>query len=163
MIRCICFNRGLSEVCFVPGVGRLPNVARFQSFELDVRAGELRSHYGTMVRLPEQSLRILLLLLEHPDEVVPREEIRKKLWPNDTVVEFDHSIHTAIKKLRNAFGDSGDDPKYIETVARRGYRLMVPVERVDATPVSSPVAAVAPASATIPKLPIAIVSTTPSS
>ena len=62
--------------------------------------------------------------------MVTREEIQKKLWPNDTVVEFDHGINTAIKKLRQALGDSADEPKYIETVARRGYRLMVPVEWV---------------------------------
>src|SRR5580692_9552101 len=141
MIRCICFNRGLSEVCFVPGVGRLPNVARFQSFELDVRAGELRSHYGTMVRLPEQSLRILLLLLEHPDEVVPREEIRKKLWPNDTIVEFEHSISAAINRLRQALRDSADKPRYVETVARRGYRWMVAVEWAESSPALRPTAA----------------------
>ena len=125
----------------MPGVGRLPNVARFQSFELDVRAGELRSHEGAMVRLPEQSLRILLLLLEHPDEVVPREEIRKKLWPNDTIVEFEHSISAAINRLRQALRDSADKPKYVETVARRGYRWMVAVEWAESSPALRPTAA----------------------
>src|ERR1035438_8008609 len=69
------------------------------------------------------------MLVERSGGLVAREEIQKKLWPNDTVVEFDHSIHTAINKLRQAFGDSAENPKYIETVARRGYRLMVLVER----------------------------------
>ena len=121
-----------------------PNRLRVGAFELDLKAGELCGN-GKVRRLQEQPFQILRLLVERSGDLVTRQEIQKKLWPNDTVVEFDHSIHTAIKKLRNAFGDSGDDPKYIETVARRGYRLMVPVERVDATPVSSPVAAVAPA------------------
>jgi len=74
-------------------------VIQFGDFELDVRAGELR-RAGRRVRLQEQPLKILLLLLEHPGEVVTREQIRKRLWPNDTIVEFEHSIGTAIKKLR---------------------------------------------------------------
>jgi serine/threonine protein kinase/Tol biopolymer transport system component len=78
------------------------------------------------------------MLVERSGGLVTREEIRKKLWPNDTVVEFDHSIHSAINKLRQAFGDSAEQPKYVETVARRGYRLMVMVERVEANPASPP-------------------------
>ena len=107
------------------------NRVRVGAFEFDLRAGELRSG-DRKVRLQEQPFQILLMLVECSDGLVTREEIQKKLWPNDTVVEFDHSIHTAIKKLRQAFGDSAEDPKYIETVARRGYRLMVPVEQMDA-------------------------------
>lgn len=72
------------------------------------------------------------MLVERAGEVVTREEIRRTLWPNDTVVEFDHSINAAIKKLRQALGDSADAPSYVETVARRGYRLMVPAESVEA-------------------------------
>ena len=71
------------------------------------------------------------MLLEHAGEVVSREEIRKKLWPNDTIVEFEHSISAAMNRLRQALGDSADKPRYIETLARRGYRLLVPVEWVD--------------------------------
>jgi len=112
----------------MPGADRPPHLARFESFELDVRAGELRPPDGAPVRLPEQSLRILVLLLEHPGEVVQREEIQKKLWPNDTIVEFEHSISAAMNRLRQALGDSADKPKYVETLARRGYRWMVPVE-----------------------------------
>jgi serine/threonine protein kinase/Tol biopolymer transport system component len=98
-----------------------PNVVRFGVFELDRRARELRKN-GLSTGLPEQSIKILAMLLDQPGEVVLREEIRKQLWPNDTVVEFDHSINAAIKRLRQALGDSADNPHFIETLARRGYR-----------------------------------------
>ena len=101
----------------------------FGPFKLDLKAGELHQD-GRKIRLQEQPFQVLKMLLEHPGEVVSREEIKKKLWPNDTIVEFDHSINAAIKKLRLALGDSAEEPKYVETVARRGYRLMVPVEWV---------------------------------
>jgi len=97
--------------------------AAFGAFELDVRAGELRKH-GLKIRLQEQPFQILLMLLERPGEVVLREEIRKKLWPNDTIVEFAPSINAAIQRLRDALGDSADQPRYVETVARRGYRFI---------------------------------------
>jgi eukaryotic-like serine/threonine-protein kinase len=96
---------------------------RFAAFELDVRAGELRKH-GVKIRLQEQPFQVLLMLLERPGEVVLREEIRKKLWPNDTIVEFAPSINAAIQRLRDALGDSADQPRYVETVARRGYRFI---------------------------------------
>jgi len=123
----------------MPGMDRPPSLARFEGFELDVRAGELRPLDGAPVRLPEQSLRILLLLLEHPGEVVQREEIQKKLWPNDTIVEFEHSISAAMNRLRQALGDSADKPRFVETLARRGYRWMVPVEWVEGSPALQPV------------------------
>jgi eukaryotic-like serine/threonine-protein kinase len=110
-----------------------PNLVRFGVFELDLRARELRKN-GVSTGLPEQSIRILALLLEKPGEVVLREEIRKKLWPNDTVVEFDHSINAAMQRLRQALGDSAEAPEYIETLARRGYRWKFPVELVAAQP-----------------------------
>jgi len=97
-------------------------ILRFGDFELDVRAGELRKH-GIRIRLQDQSFQILLMLLDHPGEVVLREEIRKRLWPNNTIVEFDHSINAAIKRLRNALGESAEEPGYIETLAKRGYRF----------------------------------------
>src|SRR6516162_8909631 len=110
----------------------LPSRARFGAFELDLKAGEVCK--GTRkILLQEQPFQILLMLVKRRGGVVTREEIKKRLWPNDTVVEFDHSIQTAISKLRQALGDSADSPKYIETVARRGYRLMVPVEWVKAS------------------------------
>ena len=108
-------------------------VVCFGPWRLDLKAGELHQN-GQTIRLQEQPLRILEMLVTHPGEVISREEIRKKLWPNDTVVEFDHSINAAIKKLRLALGDSAEEPKYVETVARRGYRLMVPVEWVGERP-----------------------------
>ncbi len=104
------------------------SVVRFGVFELDLRARELRND-GLSTGLPEQAIRILALLLEKPGEVVLREQIRKTLWPNDTIVEFDHSINAAIKRLRQALRESADNPQYIETLARRGYRWMVPVQR----------------------------------
>src|ERR1700676_3538303 len=106
----------------------VPNLVRFGVFELDLRARELRKN-GLGTGLPEQSIKILALLTDKPGDVVLREEIRRKLWPNDTVVEFDHSINAAIKRLRQALDDSAENPEYIETLHRRGYRWIQPVER----------------------------------
>jgi serine/threonine protein kinase/DNA-binding winged helix-turn-helix (wHTH) protein len=101
-------------------------VVCFGPFELNLRAGELHRN-GETIRLQEQPFQVLKMLLERPGEVVSRDEIRNTLWPNDTIVEFDQSINAAIKKLRLALGDSVDSPRFIETLARRGYRLIVPV------------------------------------
>ncbi len=112
----------------------MPSRVRFGAFHLDVKAGELRANGGAdgevAVVLAEQPFRLLLMMVERDGAIVTREEIQRKFWPNDTVVEFDHSINAAIRKLRRALNDSADEPKYIATVARRGYRLMVPVEHV---------------------------------
>src|SRR3974390_2424421 len=112
-----------------------PVRVRFGAFELDLKSGELRLAATTAeaggdgrVVLSEQQFRLLVLLLEREDQIATREEIQKRFWPNDTIVEFDHSINSAIRNLRKALGDSAEEPKYIETLARRGYRLMVPVE-----------------------------------
>jgi serine/threonine protein kinase/DNA-binding winged helix-turn-helix (wHTH) protein/tetratricopeptide (TPR) repeat protein len=107
--------------------GTLQGRVRFGPFELDPRAGELHNN-GESVILQEQQLKVLLMLIERKGEIATREEIKKKLWPNDTVVEFDHGINSTIRKLRNALGDSAEKPRYIETISRRGYRLLVPVE-----------------------------------
>jgi eukaryotic-like serine/threonine-protein kinase len=106
-------------------------VARFEGFELDLRAGELRREGNPAVGLAEQPFRILEMLLERPGEVLMREEIRAALWPNGTVVEFEHSINAAINRLRQVLGDSVDAPHYIETLARRGYRWKVKVAWVE--------------------------------
>jgi eukaryotic-like serine/threonine-protein kinase len=124
---------------------RSRGLARFDGFELDLCAGELRPVDGKngrkTVRLPEQPFLILTMLLERPGQVVTREEIRKRLWPNDTVVEFEHSISAAMNRLRQALGDAAENPRFIETLARRGYRWMVPVEwSVPAPEVAAPVA-----------------------
>lgn len=100
---------------------------RFGPFELDVRSAELRKG-GTRVRLPDQPFQILLMLLERPGDLISREEIRNRLWPGTTVVEFDHSINAAVKRLRNALCDSAGEPRYIETLPRRGYRFIGQVE-----------------------------------
>ena len=97
-------------------------LVRFEDFELDVRTGELRKQDGQVLRLSEQPLRILIALLERPGELVLREDLRKRLWPNDTIVEFEHSISAAVNRLRQALGDPADNPHFIETLARRGYR-----------------------------------------
>jgi len=107
-----------------------PLIIRFATFELDLRARELRNG-GRSTGLPEQSITVLAMLLERPGELVLREEIRSKLWPNDTVVEFDHSINTAIGRLRLALGDAAENPQYIETLPRRGYRWIGPVESLE--------------------------------
>jgi DNA-binding winged helix-turn-helix (wHTH) protein len=102
-------------------------VARFGVFELDLSAGELRKG-GVRLRLQEQPFQVLALLLERAGAVVTREELRQKLWPSDTFVDFDHSLNTAINKVREVLGDSATSPRYVETLARRGYRFIAPVE-----------------------------------
>jgi TolB-like protein/DNA-binding winged helix-turn-helix (wHTH) protein len=99
---------------------------RFGIFEVDVRAGELRKQ-GLKIKLQEQPFQILQVLLERPGEVVTREELQQRIWPNNTFVDFDHGLYNAIKKLREALGDSADSPRYIETLARRGYRFIGPL------------------------------------
>ena len=118
------------------GFDRSPRLVRFEGFQLDLRAGELRPDAGKILRLSEQPFRILIMLLERPSEVLSREEIRKELWPDNTIVEFEHSINAAMNRLRQALGDSGDHPRYIETLARRGYRWMVSVEGMEVGPTS---------------------------
>ena len=108
-------------------------VIRFESFEVNLRSGELCKN-GERIRLPEQSFQILAILLEHPGQVVMRGEIQKRLWPNDTIVEFENSINAAVKRLRVALGDSADQPRFIETLARRGYRWLLPLDRVAEVP-----------------------------
>ena len=103
----------------------------FGVFELDLRAGELRKH-GLLVRLQEQPFQVLTMLLEHPGEVVTREELQKKLWSADTFVDFDHGLNKAINKIRDALGDAADSPRFVETVARRGYRFLAEVKAADA-------------------------------
>src|SRR5262245_16368464 len=98
----------------------------FASFEVDTASGELRRQ-GLKIRLQDQPFRLLVLLLERAGDVVTREEVREKLWPADTYVDFDHSLNTAVRKLREALGDSAETPRYVQTLARRGYRFIAPV------------------------------------
>src|SRR5258706_1428999 len=110
----------------MPLQSNLPQVLRFGVFQVDVRAGELRKN-GVKLKLQEQPFRVLCLLLEHPGEVISRDELRNRLWPADTFVDFDHGLNAAIKRLRDALGESADTPVFIETLARRGYRFIAPV------------------------------------
>jgi Tol biopolymer transport system component/DNA-binding winged helix-turn-helix (wHTH) protein len=106
---------------------KLPQIFRFGVFQLDVRAGELHKN-GVKLKLQKQPFQLLCLLLEHPGELVSREETRNRLWPADTFVDFDHGLNAAIKRLREALGESAETPIFIETLARRGYRFIAPVE-----------------------------------
>jgi TolB-like protein/DNA-binding winged helix-turn-helix (wHTH) protein/tetratricopeptide (TPR) repeat protein len=101
--------------------------ARFGPFEIDFRAGELLKN-GRRIRLQDQPLQVLAMLLEHPGNVVTRDEFRQKLWPNDTFVDFDHGLNNAINRLRDALNDSAEAPRFIETLPRRGYRFISQVE-----------------------------------
>jgi cholera toxin transcriptional activator len=111
---------------------RSVKIARFGLFELNLDASELRKN-GAKVRLQEQPFQVLALLLERAGEVVTREDLRQKLWPSNTFVDFDHSLNTAVNKLRETLGDSASSPRYIETVARRGYRFIAPVQTSEQT------------------------------
>jgi cholera toxin transcriptional activator len=104
-------------------------VLRFGIFEADASSGELRKS-GVRLRLQDQPFQVLLVLLERPGEVVGREELRQKLWPADTFVDFDHSLNTIVNRLREVLGDSASNPRFIETLAKRGYRFLLPVEQV---------------------------------
>src|SRR5260370_32771517 len=111
-----------------------PRIIRFSTFEVDLHTGELRQR-GQKVKLQEQPLQVLAALLERPGQMVTREELRSRLWSADTFVDFDHSLNAAIKRLRDALGESAETPIFIETLARRGYRLIVPIVQ-DAGPQS---------------------------
>jgi DNA-binding winged helix-turn-helix (wHTH) protein len=103
-------------------------ILRFGAFEVDLKTGEVRKH-GLKIRLQEQSFQILAMLLEQPGEVVTRDQLRERLWSADTFVDFDHSLSAAINKLRSALGDSAENPRFVETLSRRGYRFIAPVSR----------------------------------
>src|SRR6202171_3424220 len=111
---------------------RPPEILRFGTFEVDVRTGEVRKQ-GARIKLQEQPFQVLTQLLKRPSEVVTREELRANLWPSDTFVDFDNGLNTCINKLREALGDSADNPRFIETLPRRGYRFIAQVTGVDGT------------------------------
>src|SRR5437764_48671 len=125
-----------------PGSSR--QVIRFGPFELDTETGELRKQ-GIRIRLQSKPLEILRALIEKPDVVVTREELRLRLWP-DTFVDFERGLNTAINRLRISLGDSAENPRYIETLARTGYRFIAPVTDMAATPPPPP-----PAQAAAPR------------
>ncbi len=110
-----------------------PRVVRFGTFEADFRAGELRKA-GVRIKLHDQPFQVLAMLLDHPGELVTREEIRKQLWPGDTFIDFDHGLNNAVGRLREALGDSADTPRFIETLPRKGYRFIAPAHWPDSGP-----------------------------
>ncbi len=127
-----------------------PKILRiaFDRFDVDLRSGELRKN-GRRLRLQEQPFQLLALLLESPGEVVTREEICRKLWQADTFVDFDHSLGTAINKIREALGDSADHPRFVETLPRRGYRFIGKIVGSAATPLAESSPAVQDANAAV--------------
>ncbi|HEX3985190.1 MAG TPA: winged helix-turn-helix domain-containing protein [Acidobacteriaceae bacterium] len=129
---------------------------RFGLFEADTESGELRKA-GIRIRLQAQPFRVLVCLLERPGELVTREEIQQRLWGSDTIVDFDHSLGTAINKLREALGDSAENPRFIETLAKRGYRFLAPVTAVIDAPGHAFVSGAVeePAPAPLPRGPVA--------
>ena len=110
---------------------------RFGVFEADLLTGELRKK-GVRVKLQEQPFQILAALLEHPREVITREELRMRLWPSDVVVDFDSGLNRAINRLREALGDDADNPRFIETLPQRGYRFLAEVGSAPAEPQALP-------------------------
>jgi len=112
-----------------------PAIVRFDIFEIDLQAGELRKE-GRKVRVQEQPFRVLSFLVERAGQVVTREELRDKLWPADTFVDFDHGVNSAVARLREALGDSAEKPRFIETIAKKGYRFISSIQADDrpATP-----------------------------
>src|SRR3954468_14318258 len=122
----------------------------FGVFELNLSAGELRKR-GIRIKIQEQPLQILGLLIECPGEVVTREQIQKKLWDGDTFVDFDNAINSAIRKTRDALGDTSENPRFVETVARRGYRFIAPVtQHHNPAPPPAPATPATPPSAGAP-------------
>src|SRR5260370_32764451 len=121
----------------MPSSHRQSRLLRFGVFEVDLDAGELRKN-GARIRLQEQPFQVLATLLQNAGQVVTREHLREKIWPADTFVDFDHSLNTTVNKIRESLGDSASSPRFVETLARRGYRLIAPVDSVaTATTVSA--------------------------
>src|SRR5579863_9544869 len=123
--------------------GTPDEIYRFGSFELVSGTGELRKH-GQRLKLQEQPIRLLIVLLENAGEVVTREQIQKRLWADDVHVDYENAINSAVRKLREVLIDTADNPRYVETLAKRGYRFIAPVSRVGLarvtglTPVETP-------------------------
>src|SRR5690242_5001597 len=114
-----------------------PRLIRFGTFELDLRSGELRKG-GRKIRLEGQPVQVLICLLQSPGELVTREELHRKLWPADTFVNFEHGLNAAVKRLRQALNDSADNPRFVETLPRRGYRFIAPAEPAGTIAVENP-------------------------
>lgn len=120
----------------MPSFNREARLLRFGVFEIDLTAGELRKN-GARIRLQEQPFQVLTALLQNAGHVVTRDELREKIWPADTFVDFDHSLNTAVNKIRESLGDSASSPRFVETLARRGYRFIAPVDGIAAATTGS--------------------------
>jgi adenylate cyclase len=127
-------NSASAEGCMATP-SALQKTIRFDVFELDLRAGELRKQ-GARIKLQDQPLHVLQMLLEHCGHVVTRDELQQRLWPSDTFVDFEHGLYNAIKRVREALGDSADKPRFIETLSKRGYRFVGTVERCEPSSVT---------------------------
>jgi DNA-binding winged helix-turn-helix (wHTH) protein len=106
---------------------------RFGTFEVDVQSGELRKN-GVRIRVQPQPMKLLEILLEHPGEMIPREVLRGRIWPNESFGDFDQAVNVAVTKLRAALGDSAENPRYIETLPKRGYRFIARISSLGNTP-----------------------------
>src|SRR6476619_4156321 len=126
-----------------------PNIFRFGLFEADAANGTLMRN-GVRVRIQDQPFRVLIFLLEQPGEIVTREQLRQRLWPEGTYVDFDGSLNVILKRLRAALDDDPENPRFIETIPRRGYRFIAPVSIVDTTPEKDSSRASAPEASPIP-------------
>jgi len=118
----VCVAAGAPSHAMIPST-TMPGVARFGPYEVDVRSGELRK-FGIRIKLGEQPLKILILLMERPGALVTREELRSQLWSDDTFVDFDHGLNSAVQRLRESLSDTAEKEQWIETVPRRGYRFV---------------------------------------
>src|ERR1700746_2783447 len=114
----------------VPEPEQATRVVRFGVFEVDLQTAELRKQ-GVRIRLPSQSFQVLEALLLRPGELVTREELKQKLWPSDTFGDFEHGLNAAVNRVRDALGDSSDNPRFVETLPRRGYRFIAPVDQIE--------------------------------
>src|SRR6202161_4640259 len=112
---------------------RLNSVVRFGTYEVSLQSGEVRKS-GLRIRVQQQPIKLLEILLERPGEVVTREELRSRVWPDESFGDFDQALNIAVAKLRSALGDSAENPRYIETLSKRGYRFIADVSVVDADP-----------------------------
>jgi DNA-binding winged helix-turn-helix (wHTH) protein len=137
-IDCLAIHYGRAVMPMPPSSSE-SRLLRFGVFEVDLAAGELRKN-GARIRLQEQPFQVLAALLQNAGQVVTRENLRETIWPADTFVDFDHSLNTAVNKIRESLGDSASSPRFVETLARRGYRFIAPVDRIAAAAtVSAPI------------------------
>src|SRR5688572_25575656 len=132
-----------------------PPIVRFSTFELDLRAGELR-RAGVRVKLQDKPFRLLAALLERPGEVVTRDELFRRLWPSDTFVDFDNGLNNAVNRVRAALGDAADRPRFVETVGRNGYRFIAPVEPPPPVPAAAPDVAASKPPRAVPRRLVAV-------